>query len=426
MSFLDKQDVQIETSNPLYYPDDSAPPVPNITLSQMVEKGTGQINKTDYVALSRVSIPRDITKQPTAYTQIAGTPSTKNYSSDEGVETVTGDHIFFSRLNVEARIPTFKLVNENSLETYFRELAPAVCGVHNYAFTGTGEPIVYAHSAHNLDNSFAVQGGSNEILPLSPSTAISSPEEQRFFTTKGLNNSEDKAANFDVVDYIVRVEKKYIEGRRGVGSVILMSDYLEIGFFAILTDDDFIIRSHYVITDRSGDDSAKATPEIIEDERLFNYTIINDESAYPEEGDFVYFAVRTHPSKPKDIPQLAVNAGIKSAVVDVPGGANGIDWPTSFYNLNTVAIVSPEVIYDDAYRVPMSVQVLGYKLEETAPDFGQFVWDNTYPSPFEYYYPIYGDVSNLKYPIILPGTEGNIWEHVNRVATNFPYKQLVG
>ena len=161
MSFLSNQDVQFELSNPLYYPDDSAPPIPNISVSHLDSEGANYISSTDTVSLVDDRLPRNSLRRPNAFMHYSGMPQTRTYSTESGTVTTTGDHIFYSHLNVESSVPTHKAYSFESLDTYFNELVPAVCGLHNISTHGLGVPIAHIHSAHHLENSFAIQGVSN-------------------------------------------------------------------------------------------------------------------------------------------------------------------------------------------------------------------------------------------------------------------------
>lgn len=428
MKFLDSLEVQVEVSNPQYYPDASAPPIPNINVSYLSESDSSLIGDNETVSITNAKYPRYDTRNPNSYTHMIGVPNTKNYSSDSKTLSISGDHIFYNHLNVDSYIPPFTVMDSYDLDTYFSELAPAVCGLHNYPAITNGTPLLYVHAAHNYYNSFALVGSRNVVLPLDPYLANSSPETNKIVSSSGLTEDvTDGTGDFEVIDYIIRLEKNSIEDIPGGSMILLQNDELEIfiqNFYRSRTGEQFFVFLVYTI-DRSGDEPVVSSSSEIFRVSLEDIAGDGSYSAFPNEGKYINLLLRYYPSEPNRPAELITHNGKDVRTWQSP--VSYVPWPSSTFKSDTIFMYdSSIVIVGGEYGMPMSIQVVGYKNSDSAPNPAKLVLDYTYPSPHESYYPIYKPPLNTAYPLVFPGYKGNIWDHVNKVSTNLPFDRKVG
>lgn len=427
MRYLDNHEVQFELSNPQYGPDDSAPPVPNISVDNFIE-GTTAIEEGDYVSMYEDWAPHPGFRVPNDTTHFHGIPNTRSTDSVSGVSKTTGDHILWSHLNVDGYAPSFTIYDDRSLETYEREFLPAAGGLFNVRQQGSGITVFHSHVAHNLENSFAVQGGTNAFMPETYSTLIFG-DVQRSFNANIFSEQKNIIRNFEVVDFYIRVKKEYVFGQRGESRIGLFIPGYEFAFFSrILNDNDFgeefIVGAHIWKVDRSGD-----TVVDIKSGYAMSINVANRPDIDPEFGEFVNFVLRFEIYKGTQ--DYGVFAGTDGHTIQVYSQATKFypDWDNNPFDIEHI-FASRGLNNNNPgdYVVPMSVQCVGYPSRNDVPVLEESM-RNVYPSPHEFYYPIIGSYDPLqsveRYPKIIQNYSGNLWEYLNKVATSNPFSRKI-
>lgn len=426
MSFLENQDIQFELSNPLYYPDDSAPPLPNISVSHMSDVGARHISATDIVSLVDSAMPRHSDRSPNAFMYYAGVPQTRNYSTDSGTVTTTGDHVFYSHLNVESSAPSHSVYDFDSLDTYFTELVPAMCGLHNISTHGIGIPLAYVHNAHHLNNSFAIQGVSNIPLPLNQYLR-GDRDIKKTFTNTGFSNSQDMSRDYEALDFVFRIQRKSLWGQVGSNQISLYINSENQFMFRAFTDGtDTNGNTKYTLWGYQWQYDLSGEEKVTRDKgQIFYSSLSIEDEKLPPSSQYVYVVLRLDLNN-ADRPHWLTTDGNISRSWSSPTGF----WPqfdsnrVSLGNIFAIGGVENNIV-DADYNLPLSLQVIGYPSYDTMPDLLD-LRHRIYPSPHEFAYPLYREHQDVQFPFVIPNYTGNMWEHVNKVATGLPYGRMIG
>lgn len=422
MTYLDNHDVQFELSNPQYFPDDSAPPVPNISVSTIGESGT--IKSDDHISLYEGKAPHPGFQNPNDIIHFHGVPTTRATDSISGVTKTTGDHILWSHLNVESSVPSFTLYNEDSKETYFSEFLPAAAGVYNFNGSGAGVPIVYVHAAQNIANSFAIYGGSGTFLP-EGFTGQSSIHEQKVFETRYISSGASLVNNYEILDFYVRIKKEGVMGAENGSRIDVFLAGYELTFVSKLQADGRLLFYVYAwkVDRESGD--------VISQGIVTSHYLTSTPQLIAEHGNFINLVVRFELHKGSgDIGQVYATADGERFYQIVLPDAYTPTWDNTSVELRAVFATWGLGLGDSEteYSLPMSVQIVGYVSRNEVLSAQEAVL-GVYPSPYEFYYPLSGHVSydyaESMYPLIVPKHKGNLWDYANKVATMFPYRRMV-
>lgn len=428
MSFLNSQDVQIEVSNPQYYPDDSPPPVPNITVANTSTKiGTTPLSEYEVLSVGEYYRHSENDSDPNNYLHMKGTPATRNYGSDHGTESTTGDHLFYSHLNVDAAVPTFNVVNSDSLETYFRELLPAVCGLGNYTnYGGNGIPILNIHQAHNLENSYVVQSVTNNIFPLHPHHFPESNYPTLIWDTTVLHGTSSASHTFDEYEFVLRFKNKFLTSRYGLSDIRVGNNDYQL-LFRVEYDPSTVgsvtgylyVRMYYWFFDYSGDGD-RVTYLSGNRSRSFPYPQSKD-----FRGDYSYVSIRFG-EKFSSYVNYGDHFTHHDAFKHNSGSEDG-GFPRVSYMPHMVWIGDKKGATDNTtgYNIPTTLEVIGRNNSELSPPVADLMETNIHPDVFNSYYPLYSSVSENNLPMMFPKYSGNMWEYANKVATNLPYESKV-
>lgn len=429
MRYLDNHEVQFELSNPQYWPDDSAPPVPNISVDNFYE-GSTAIEDGDYVALYEDWEPHPGFRVPNNTTHFHGVPNTRTSDSISGISKTTGDHILWSHLNTEASIPSFTFYDERSVETFESEFLPAAAGLFNTRQQDTGITVFHSHVAHNLENSFAIQGGSNLFMP-ETRTTLTLGHIQRSYNAGIFSEQKNIVRDFEVVDFYVRVKKHALFGKLGESRIAMKIPGYEIVFFSVIDSKDDLADTFLIGANiwRLGVDSSD-NEIVLDNGYAMNINVASSPGANPEFGEYVNIVLRFEIYKgTQDYGRFAVTngetTGIYSQTTKYYPRWNKT--PMDIIHLFAARGLNNTNITSD-FNVPMSVQCVGYTDRNSVPNLLDTI-RNVYPSPHEFYYPLIGTYNPIQaqqeYPKIVQNYTGNLWEYLNKIATNNPFQRKV-
>lgn len=393
-------DLQWELSNPQYYPDDSAPPVPNMSLSSVEPNSMLFNSHQDHVSITdRTDIPEDITDLP----RFSGVPNDLGYDYRTGSYRSTADHLFYSYLNVESKIPPYTLNGRfDYINTYFRDFVPATCGVYNIEIPPGGTHLGY----------FCKPGLYKDLGTF----AFSDKDELMFDTHRDegpiINMSKSQPKRVDAIDFVFHL----LDSSSNVGF-----EEPEVGLIASGPDFDLKFRL-YARDARRGhnleltvwliDKSSDSPVEVV---ILDNFTI---ESLDHSNSKVIYFMFRVNLTEGK------VEAWAENGRGDEFQGSSTFTPLQGFPRFSVQEFRRFGYIFTD-----YSVQLIGYTRESMKPLKEQYtdsIQFKKYYYPFFYNFNIYrGDADESDLNFTFPAYQGNAWSYLNQVATMFPYRRLV-
>lgn len=385
-------ELQWELSNPQYYPDDNAPPVPNIALATVEQNSLQFNNLEEYVSLSdRSNVPKDLADLQ----NFAGVPNDLGFDYRAGATQTTADHLFYSYLNVDANIPPYFLDGDEELiATYFRDFVPAACGVYNTEIPSGGNHLGYFCYPGWLRSSYAFSE-KNELM-FDVSGDLSSNRSRL------INKSQSQPRRCDVIDIVFHILDHYSGSSRYESITSVGSDIDIMYRFDIvqISGSNRALDLTISLTDKSNENPSETL--LLDKFRISRL----DLEANP------YILAR----------------------VDLTQGSVEITGETSVGEITTTRGFTP-LSYTPLFRVQEfhrlgthdvnhSAQLIGFTRESVIPLREQYS-DSIHFK--KYFYQLYGDIFwfDENYEIVIPAHKGNAWSHLNKISTMFPYRRLV-
>lgn len=432
----DVDQVSLELSNPLYYPDDSTPPVPNMTISKFSETGQDatQVDNGP-TGLGDVGTPQPATWNLTDFSKFTGYNNEATWEALTGNVSTTLDHVFYSKLNVDTHIPAYRVEDYFGLETYFKELVPATCGVQNFPVS-RGLPIGYIHSSGSYESNFALYGEHNAVMPLKYFTnnaAHIANGDEVYQAPPGA--SGETLNNIGVVDYVFRVRRNRTASSSSIR--VITPGYEIMFWFNELANGNI----SYAIQGFSNDEE-NPTWKFLSSPSTINLSTWphTDSPILDYQNDFC-FIIRMFPGYstsamrqiiPYAIPLPATLESIYDVEVD-PKATNYRPWDGAIEDFRLRHIRPGGTLRTTDAHLNVSMQIIGYRSAEDAggwhpentsnpekdlPQYKTMWWHR------HFYYPLHG-TPNTGYPFTIPSYSGNAWEHLNKLATTFPYTKVV-
>lgn len=365
--------VQWELSNPQYSPDDSAPPVPNMTISS-IETDSLEFQQTDnYYALHETVGEYGGLLD---LGNFAGVPNTVDFDYNTGHLSTTVDHLFYSYLNVDTVLPPFRITSKATFDMYFKELIPASCGLYTIDIPRAGRHVMYLYSNNGNTNKFVYSGFGE---PYSPETRTTTSAR-----TTLTNHSEEVVENYKVVDFLIDFKSVPLSS---VIPVRLEGVNYSLEF--AISRYDIVFTVHRIYDDG---DTYQVTHRMTDADL--------DQTIYCrfhlEEGRFTTQYTKTD----NNITQ--VNTDFSSAM-------------PSNLGLKINQVVMPTAVPGTS----LAMQVIGY-------DDGNIADLTAYDDvvrPKSHYYPIVRYSNGLT--MALPRHSGNMWAYINQLATTQPFQELL-
>src|SRR5690625_1903608 len=440
-------DAQWEISNPLYFSDDSTPPIPNITVDNFGAGGADLIDDNSFVTLNDPTFFREESSDPTNLNTFVGIPNTRSYDSTTDIETTTGDHYFYSQLNLDTRIPQYLVENPASLETYFRDFVPAACGISTpYVGNDPATHLVTASNAAGNRQPFVFAGSEldyivsqNRTNPFhGPYTALTSTSSE---WPRSYNHIYSVARNvrrratsairgtFDYLDIVLNIRMP--ENPKEYAHSYTRVNFDKVVFIMYFK---YIAESHEMIVSvqqyyRYSDDSTPNAPALWRRYQLnFSRRISLDNYMIAEnKSDYLRLYVR------QSLKELSPSESVILTSADT-FSTNGSFSDTSLFEetstlqLNSVNVMEgTELPEDVGFYLPYTFSIFGRTGDMVSQEGEIIEMSRHHPDPKHYYYPLYDTeaANKLQYPFVIPGHSGNAWEYVNKVASTLPYRKII-
>lgn len=387
-------ELQWELSNPQYYPDDSAPPVPNIALSTVEQNSMKFNGSQEYVSLT------DKSQVPERFSDLqnfAGVPNDLGFDYRTGANQATADHIFYSYLNVDAHIPPYHFDGHRDLiKTYFRDFVPAACGVYNAEIPSGGDHMGYFCYPGWLWSEYAFSE-KDELM-------FSIPETDYTTDFRAINKSQSRPKRYDVIDLVFHIIDFY------------GGDYLKYDTLTVTGPDIDIIY-------RFDEESPAASNRTLD----LTITLVDKVGENIEEIvilDHFRISRLLLSSSPYIFARVDLTAGTVEVLAETSNG--DISTTTSFTPLSYRPLFRiNELYFSGTDDIAHSTQFIGYTRESVKPLSEQYENSTLFK---KYFYELFDNISfrdEENFDFVAPAYKGNAWSHVNKLSTMFPYRRLV-
>lgn len=383
-------DLRWELSNPQYYPDDSAPPVPNMSMGVVEETSLPFNNTQDIVSLSDSQVTSDGVLDLYNFT---GVTNTSDFDYKSGQTNATADHVFYSHLNVETKLPPYFVTNyTNSLESYFRDFIPAMCGLYNVEIPTGGIHLgYYANPSYGYQDRFGVSSSGEAMHTV-----------HDVLNRSSINRSNDPVRDVDILDFVFHLV--------GAGTTDISSRTTDMTIFS----DQFNIRIRY--TGRRSSSKYNQTFRVFFQDNL---------SATPEEVEVI--TNFTSYNIDLDSPQL-VRVDLANKTIEVIANQVNNQWESvnnSFSHTNTrPKFRVTEINGGFNSQTNFSMQIIGYRDFDVLPLVEQYENVLFYK---KYYFPLV-DAGRIQSDLIyrvFPKYSGNAWEYINKLSALYPFRRLI-
>lgn len=364
---------QWELSNPQYYPDDSAPPVPNMAVTTVEDNSLPFQRSTGYVALHEtLGGYRGLTD----ISNFAGIASTVGYDYSNGRLDATADHLFYTYLNVEATVPHFRVNTQARFDMYFRDVLPAACGLYTVDVPGTGRHVLYTKAIGGNQDKIAYSGLGELYTP-----EIRTATSQRTTLT---NNSLENTVLYPVLDFLL--DYKTISAAH-TPTVLIEGVNYSIEFRLSRTGIIFILHRPY------------------EDGATFQVTHDFD-SRDIDTPVFARFRFDTNT--------------LTTQYYKTDGTSTQINSNFSAGMPSNREFKVNKLVFPSAYSgAEVAMQVIGFDTDQR-PALASY---RTMVRPKDHYYPLLEYKGDMD--MFLPSHTGNVWAYVNQLAATRPFQEIL-
>lgn len=369
-------EIQWELSNPQYYPDDSAPPVPNMTVSTIEDNSLAFQSIKDYYALhetlGKYGGQNDLSN-------FAGIVNSVDFDYESGLLQATVDHLFYNYLNVDATVPPYRIVSQRTHDFYFKELIPASCGLYTIDTPDVGRHVLYLAMSNARTDKFAFSGFGESY-----SHDVRSSQNAR---TTLVNHSQENQEDYHVLDFIIDFHSANLTN--GVNYMLVCSNYM-LEF--TINRYDLVFTIYHVVSDG----------------------IEGFEHTFTTTHDF------DNLDTTKSI-YCRLDFSTEQFTSQYTKNDNNIGRTVSGYSEgmpeNTKLKINKIVVPDASSGTRLGMQVIGY----TYTDVGHLREYDDLPRPKSHYY----QIVDYTGPVSLPAHTGNMWSYINMLAATKPFKELI-
>ena len=364
--------LQWEIPNPQYFPDDSAPPIPNSSITTVEQNSLPFNNSQDAVSYAQDG---EVMNSVTDRARFTGVPNAAKFDYRTGITELEIDHIFYSYLNVDVNIPYKYIGNHsNHFNFVFRHYIPALCGLYTIEVPPEGHHLAYwmnaDNPAHNV-YSFAINGLGKQMFT-------------HYYWRDGIvNQFPESVREYDYIDFVFEFQR----GRYGQPFTYTTTNY----------DITFHFQSTYnlevSIRDSSGDSSESTvigtfdlSDHVIDELIIFRMNFAEENLSLMSWKSGGYGIVT------KPFTNIPSNTGFSVLRMDYGSAA-----PTC------------------------SCQIIGYNVETSMEDlYGDVIRPKNH-----WRYPIASEDLNNAERFVLPPYQGNAWEYYNKIFAMYPFRWLI-
>lgn len=364
--------LQWEIPNPQYFPDDSAPPIPNSSITTVEQNSLPFNNSQDAVSYAQDG---EVMTSVTDRARFTGVPNTAKFDYRTGITELEIDHIFYSYLNVDVNIP-YKYIGNQSrhFNFVFRHYIPALCGLYTIEVPPEGHHLAYwmnaDNPAHNV-YSFAINGLGKQMFT-------------HYFWRDGIvNQFPESVRKYDYIDFVFEFQR----GMYGQPFTYSTTNYDITFHFQSTRNLEVSIR------DSSGDSSESTVIGTFDlSDHVIDELIIFRMNFAEENLSLMSWKSGEHGIVTKPFTNIPSNTGFSVLRMG----------------------------YSDAAPT-CSCQIIGYNVETDMEDlYGDAIRPKNH-----WRYPIAsGDLNNAD-RFVLPPYQGNAWEYYNKIFAMYPFRRLI-
>lgn len=366
-------DIKWELSNPQYFPDDSAPTVPNMAVTSVETSSLPFHEIGDYYALHETLGEY---QGQLDLSNFAGVPNSVDFDYNTGHLKTTVDHLFYSYLNVDSVLPAFEIDSKATFDMYFRELIPASCGLYTVVVPDTGRHVLYLYANNGNDNKLAYSSFEEPYSPESRTLASS-----RSTLT---NHSDEQVEDYKVIDFIIDFSSTQLSS-----VVPVRMDGSNYTLELAVSRYDIVFTLNRIFDDGESFQVTQQMDDIDLDSTIYCRFNIEDEQ-------FSTQYTKTDGNRTR------VNSSFAGAMPS-----------------NTGLKINSVVLPDRVPGTQLAMQVIGY--DNTFMDDLAAYEDMIRPK--DHYYPIVRWEPGMR--MVLPKHEGNMWSYVNQLSTIQPFQELL-
>lgn len=372
-------------SNPQYFPDDSAPPIPSCNIST-VEENSYPFQQTGE-QLSLGVGDKSFSSDSIELSNFTGVPNTTGFDYTTGVTQLDIDHIFYSYLNSEIQVPFRHLTGYDALKHYALEFIPALCGLYTIEIPTGGEHLYFLDNevsgSSTMNNNYAI----NYLGRLMYSGRRAGDIITELYPRK--------PKRYSVLDFIFDRKALRRVANNYTYSTTTISPYYNITFELTPSNSNRDLVATVLLQDKSTDNQENVVignfnVSGFDFNELFFFRLDFD-------SDLVQFMFRRGGSENYSVETRVLNS--KPAHLDF--SVNGISSGTRYFGA--------------------MVQAIGY-------NYNVGTLENTYSNvirPKEFGYLLFSESAEDTVNFALPPYTGNAWTYINKLASVQPYKRVI-